>query len=217
MVGQKMLKIRWFANAPFRSIRINWEAVTAISTAASVVVSLVVLCVAVRALQYTRNQIDDFRKESQAQHLIEKVQEFDSQRYKDIRRALAEKRLNRSEDILMKLDVDNAPEEMFDELNFCNDLGILTRHGALSAYDVWGEFSYWLFPFFADSQPVIKAEQMDAPASWSNCTYLVEQVKEVDKQEDAGKQLKQQEQQIIDFYDSELQDNGTRVARRGKR
>ena len=39
----------------------------------SAVISLVVLYVAVRALRYTANQIEDFRKESQTQHFIEKV------------------------------------------------------------------------------------------------------------------------------------------------
>ncbi len=128
-----------------RKVPINWDAATAIATAASAVISLLVLDVAVRALR-PESQIEDYRKESQAQNLIQKVQEFDNPRYKAMRKGLAEKRLNRSQGILKKLDVDDAPMEMSDELSFCNDLGILTRHGALSAYEVWGEFSYWLLP-----------------------------------------------------------------------
>jgi len=110
---------------------------------------------------------------------------------------------------LKKLDIDNAPVELSDELAFCNDLGILTRHGALTAYDVWGEFSYWLFPMYADAQGVIKADQKDAPASWSNCVYLMEQVRKVEEQEDAGKQEKQDEDEIASFYSSELEENET--------
>jgi len=193
-----------------RKVRINWDAVTAISTAASLAVSLVVLYFALRALRYTANQIDDFRKESQTQHFIERAQQFGSPEFRAVRGALASARLNREKNGLKRLDVNNAPAEMFDELNFCNGLGILTRHGELSAYDAWEEFSFWLFPFYADAEPLIKADQKDFPASWSNCVYLIEQVKIVEKQEDAGKQLGPKEEDIVSFYDSELEENKSR-------
>lgn len=189
--------------------RPSWEAVSAVSTALSVVISVLVLIVGLFALKYTAHQIEDFRKEAQAQHLIEKVEEFDSPRYKAIRKGLADHRLNQADGTLKQLDVNDAPVEMSDELSFCNDLGILTRHGALSAYDVWGEFSYWLLPLHADAQALIKSDQKDLPASWSNCDYLVEEVKKVDAQEDAGKQLNQEEKDIIGFYQSELEENRT--------
>jgi hypothetical protein len=195
---------------------INWDAITSISTAVSAIISLFVLYIGIRALKYTASQIEDFRKESQAQHLIEKVDEFDSPRYKAIRKGLAEKRLDLSTNTLKKLDVDDAPVEMFDELAFCNDLGILTRHGALNAYDVWGDFSYWLFPMYADAQPLIKADQKDAPASWSNCIYLIEQVRKVEEEEDAGTQEKQQEEDIVSFYSGELEENKMHNAQRMK-
>jgi hypothetical protein len=195
---------------------LSWEAVTAVSTALAAVISALVLIVGVFALKYTARQIEDFRKEAQAQHLIEKAQEFDSPRYKAIRRALAEKRLDPSENKLKKLDVEDAPEGMFDELNFCNDMGVLTRHGALSAYDVWADFSYWLLPLHADAEPLIKHDQKDAPASWSNCDYLVEEVRKVDAQEDAGKQLDQKEDDIVGFYQSELEENETHERKAAK-
>ena len=190
-----------------RTRPIDWAAVSARATVASAIISLIALVGAACALYYTKNQIEDYRKESQAQNLIQKVQEFDNPRYKTVRRELAETRLNRPQGVLKKLDVDDAPVQMSDELSFCNDLGILTRHGALSAYDVWGEFSYWLLPLYADAQPLIKADQKDAPASWSNCIYLVEQVRKVDEQEDEGKQLNQKEEDIAEFYNSELDEN----------
>ena len=202
---------------PFWLLGSNWDAVTAISTAlsavislVSAVISLVLLYVAVRALRYTASQIEDFRKESRTQHFVEKAQEFDSPEFRAVRRGLAEKRLNQSKDGLRKLDVNDAPVEMFDELDFCNHLGILTRHGELSAYDVWGQFSSWLFPFYTDAEPRIKADQKDAPASWSNCVDLMEQVRKVEIQEDAGKQLIQKEDDIADFYYSELEENRPR-------
>jgi hypothetical protein len=105
---------------------------------------------------------------------------------------------------------------MFDELNFCNDLGILTRHGQLNAYDAWGDFSFWLLPFYEDAKTIIEADQNDAPASWSNCVYLVEEVRRVDEREDAGKQLKQKKDDIIGFYQSELEENRSRNAESGK-
>lgn len=174
------------------------------------------MCVGIRALKYTANQIEDFREESQAQHLIEKVDEFDSPRYKAIRKELAEKRLSPSTGTLKKLDIDDAPAGMFDELSFCNDLGVLTRHGALNAYDVWAEFSYWLFPMYADAQALIKDNQKGFPASWSNCDYLMEQVRIVEEHEDAGKQLKQQEEDIVSFYSGELEEDETHGVRRMK-
>jgi hypothetical protein len=129
---------------------------------------------------------------------------------------LAEKRLNISTGTLKKLDIDNSPVEMFDELAFCNDLGILTRHGALNAYDIWAEFSYWLFPMYADAQTIIRADQKDAPASWSNCVYLMGEVRKVEEKEDAGIQEKQQKKDIVNFYLSELEENETHGARRMK-
>lgn len=201
---------------PFRKIRINWEAVTAISTVISVLISLAVMYIAVHALRFTANQIDDYRKESQTQHFIDKAQEFNGSQFRAVRRALAAKRLNRAKDGIKKLDVDDVPAEMFDELAFCNDLGILARHGELNAYDVWGDFSFWLFPFFADAEAVIERDQKDAPASWSNCVYLMEQVRKVDQQEDAGKQLGQQEDDIVGFYYSELEENKSRTAEEAK-
>jgi hypothetical protein len=204
--------LRQNRRVPLPILRINWDAVAGMSAAASALISLAVLGVAFYALRYTESQIQDFRKESQTQHLIEKAQEFNSPEFRTVRRGLAVQRLNHSQDNLRVLDVDDSPVEMFDELSFCNDLGILTRHGELTAYDVWGEFSYWLFPFYADAEGVIKASQKDAPASWSNCVYLMEQVRVVEKQEDAGRQLAQKKKDILDFYGSEMEENKTRNA-----
>ncbi len=96
---------------------------------------------------------------------------------------------------------------MFDALNFCNDLGVLMRHGQTSAYDVWADFSFWLIPVYADATTIIQADQKDAPASWSNCVSLADQVKKIDQQQDAGKQLNPNESDIADFYRSEIEEN----------
>jgi hypothetical protein len=188
----------------------------AISSAASAIIAIFLLYVGIRALKYTAKQIEDFREESQAQHLIEKVDEFDSPRYKAIRKVLAEKRLDPSTGTLKKMDIDDAPVEMFDELSFCNDLGVLTRHGALNVYDIWAEFSYWLFPMYADAQAIIKADQKGFPASWSNCDYLMGQVRKIEEQEDAGQQEKQPKEDIASFYFDELEENETHGMQRLK-
>jgi hypothetical protein len=181
-----------------------WEKITTISTAISALASVCILCVGWCALQYTKQQIVDFRNESQAQHLIEKTKDFDSLPFKLIRKKLAQKRLNKYYTNLNKLNVNDAPSEMYDELNFCNDLGLLTENGALKAYDVWANFSYWVFPLYADSKIVIINEQKKYPAIWANCTYLEKKLEQIETKEDNMKQAIQTSDDIIDFYNSEM-------------
>jgi hypothetical protein len=192
----------------------DWDAVNAKSARASAwiafvsaVISLVLLYLGIRTLKYTADQIRDVREQAQTEHLIKKTEEFNSPEFRATRKALATKRLNRLQDTLIKMTPDSAPDEMFDALSFCNDLGILMKHGQISAYDVWADFSFWLIPVYADAASVIQADQKDAPASWSNCDSLMEQVKKVDQQEDAGKQLGITADDIAGFYSSEIEEN----------
>lgn len=198
-----------------RGKRTDWNAMAARSAAASAwiaffstAISLLLLYVGIRTLKYTADQIRDIREQAQTEHLIKKTDEFDAPEFRATRQALAAKRLNRSQDGLIKMTPDNAPVEMFDALNFCNDLGVLMKHGQISAYDVWADFSFWLIPVYADATIIIQADQQDAPASWSNCVSLMDQVKKVDRQEDAGKQLNPNESDIAGFYRSEVEENG---------
>lgn len=87
--------------------QVHWDVVTGWSTFGSMVISLgsavislVILYVAIRALRDTGNQIEDFRRESQTQHFVEKAQEFNIAEFRNIRRALAPQRLNGSQDHL---------------------------------------------------------------------------------------------------------------------
>jgi hypothetical protein len=49
-----------------------------------------------------------------------------------------------------------------------------------------------------------------APAAWSNCVYLMEQIRSVDEREDAGNQLSVKKEDIVDFYGAELKENRSR-------
>lgn len=127
---------------------INWNAVNGVS-------SVAVAVVAILALIFTGVQIHAYREETKVQHLMELVREFEAQRFAGIRRSLASQRIDTKLNRLKKLDPDNPPGEMLDELNFCVDVGLLTSRGALNVHDVWSEFGYWLFPVYYDSRPVI--------------------------------------------------------------
>jgi hypothetical protein len=59
---------------------------------------------------------------------------FDSADAKAGRKALALARVDQKQERLRPLDVDNAPDPIYDQLNFCVDLGLFGRtRGARSA------------------------------------------------------------------------------------
>lgn len=97
----------------------SWEAVTAISAA-------LLTFTALFALIFSWQQIHDFRKAEQVHQLVEQMRYFTSTEFKQIRKTLADKRLD-EHGKLLPLKADAAPEEMYLILNFFEEIGLLEK------------------------------------------------------------------------------------------
>jgi hypothetical protein len=149
-------------------------------------------------------QIGEFRAEAKIQHILGEVNEFERPRFTEISTMLANRRIDRKEERLKPLDPNEPPLQLYDALNFCEDLGLLTRRGALDPHDVWDEFGYWLFPIYTDGRPVIDASRnQDGPATFNECDWLIEKIRPIELREDGGKQDHPSEQDIYDLYCAE--------------
>jgi hypothetical protein len=148
---------------------------------------------------------------------MQKASDFESPSFTAKRKALATQRVDKEHERLKALDTDDAPLEMYDALDFCVDLGLLTEHGALNSRDVWSEFSYWLYPMYQDALPLIDAERKKSPASYVECSRLMEMIEPIEKKEDAGSQLHQSEQDIYGYYMGEIDTQPGEPTHRGKK
>lgn len=121
---------------------------------------------------------------------------------------------------------DDAPSEMWDVLNNCDHIGMLTRKGYLAVRDVWSDMGYWLLNIYADAEPIIEADRKGdttsdrkpSPASMSDCTWLIEQMRPIEATEDNGTENQPSPQDLYNFYDEELAEKpGGLTTRRSKK
>jgi hypothetical protein len=187
----------------------NWNAVAAIST-------LVMALATIGVLAFAVVQIHELREEAKIKTLTEQLDKFEGERFTAIRRSLATKRMDIKQQRLVKLDLGNVPDEMLDELNFCDDLGLLTHRGALNPHDVWSEFGYWLFPLYTDARPYIDDSRKDSPASFDECGYLLDVIRPIEKREDASSEDHPSEDDIFGFYQTEAEAEPGQTAQKGK-
>jgi hypothetical protein len=176
---------------------VNWSAVSAIA-------HTVMALATIGAFIFAWVQIQDLREEAKIHHLMEQVSTFDGPRYTEIRKSLAIQRMDTKQERLQILDPDNPPTALYDELNFCEDLGLLSRHGSLNLHDVYEEFAYWLFPVYTDARPVIDAYRKKGPNDYVNCEWLVENIRPIEIKEDAGAEDHPNEAAIYEFYAGEV-------------
>jgi len=85
------------------------------------------------AIWYARGQLREAHEEAQVQHLLSFIQQLEQEPMATYRRQLAEKRLKNEDE----------PDELWDELNFFDTVGLLVDRGYLNENDVWDSFSYW--------------------------------------------------------------------------
>lgn len=176
---------------------VNWNAVSGLASVATAAATVI-------ALVFAGFQLQQFREEAKIQHLVERVNEFEGQRFTAIRRSLASKRIDLKSERLKALDPDDPPIEMLDELNFCDDIGLLTHRGAIGVHDVWSEFGYWLFPLYTDARPVIDSSRKESPASYVECSWLVEAIRPIETKEDQSSEDHPSEADIYGFYSGEV-------------
>jgi hypothetical protein len=138
--------------------RIAWDTISAFATA------IAAICASV-ALILTAIQINDQREEARVRMLFERLHDFDGAEFVKVRKGLAKKRIDTTQQRLLPLNLQDIPSGMDDELNFCVDLGLLTGRNALDAHDVWSEFGYWLFPMYTDARSYVEDSRKDSPST----------------------------------------------------
>jgi hypothetical protein len=188
---------------------VNWSAVSAIAHTVTALATI-------GAFIFAGVQIYEFREEAKIQNLREQVDKFEGSRFTEIRKSLATERTDTKQQRLKRLDPSDPPLELYDELNFCEDLGLLTRRGALDLHDVWSEFSYWLFPVYTDARPVIDSDIKDSPATFVDCTWLVDKMRPIEAKEDAGALDHPSENDIYEFYAGEFTVEPGQPVQKGK-
>jgi hypothetical protein len=204
-----------------------WERTLAIATAVGALGSLLAILVTVyladgqirEGRASAEAQLKETRDEAKVQHLVDETVRFGQAPLALSRVALAKQRLDEKNKTLKPLDAENPPIEMWDVLNACDQLGLLTRRGYLELNDVYNALGYYLLNFYADAEPAVLADRKEYPNSESQCTWLIEQMKPLEMKYDAGRSLRLSKEDLYWFYEEELHTQvGQPVPRgRGKR
>ena len=200
-----------------------WERVLAISTAVAAVGTLLAILVTVfladgqikEGRRAAEAQLKETRDLAKVQHLVDEANRFDQPPLALSRVALAKKRVDEKNKTVLPLDAENPPTEMWDVLNECDQIGLLTRRGYLDLEDVYNELGYYLLNFYADAEPAVLADRKEYPTSEKDCTWLIEQLKPLEIKYDAGRNLRLSEEDLYWFYEEELRTKvGQSVPRR---
>jgi hypothetical protein len=187
------------------------ERITAWASAAVAVLALLALLFSILQTRWqlnalreeTAKQLTELRDEEKIKHLVDEVTRFEQPALLQARKGLAAKRMDTVHETLRHLDVDNPPPEMWDILNFCDHVGLLTHRGYLDVRDVWSELGYWLLNIYADARPVIDADTKNYPASMHECAWLIEAMRPIEAKENSGADDHPSQDDLYIFYDTE--------------
>lgn len=202
-----------------------WERTLTIATAVAALGSLLAILVTVylangqikEGRATAEAQLKETRDEAKVQHLVEEELRFDGTPLALSRVALAKKRLDEQKKTVRPLDAENPPTEMWDVLNECDQIGLLTRRGYLDLGDVYNELGYYLLNFYADAEPAVLADREEYPNSESDCTWLIEQMKPLEMKYDNGRSLRLSKEDLYWFYEEELHTQVGQAVPRGRR
>ena len=189
-----------------------WERILAISTAVGALGAFVAILVTVfladgqlrEARRSAAAQLAETRDEAKVQHLVDESVRFNQLPLALSRVALAKRRLDEKNKTVLPLDAANPPTEMWDVLNECDHVGLLTRRGYLDVQDVYDDLGYWLLNFYADAEPAVLADRKEYPTSEKDCTWLIEQLKPLEIKYDNGRNLRLTKEDLYWFYEEEL-------------
>jgi hypothetical protein len=176
--------------------------------------TLVLAIVGICALIFARGQIAEMHEEARIQQLTAFVNKFDSHDRITIRRNLALKRVDQKQMRLRQLDIQNPPVELEDELDFCEDIGLLTDHGYLDRHDVWNQFGVWLFYLYTDARPYL--DNLQSPADYRVCMNLVESIRPIEAKEGANTYDHPSESDLYDSYMEDIQRQSGQPAYRAR-
>jgi hypothetical protein len=163
---------------------------------------------ALAALWYARGQVTEAREESekqlqasheqtQIQHLLTLVSEFDQNPMATYRRSLAIERT-------LHPNRDADPYEMYRELDFFETVGLLVERGYLTESDVFDQFRWWIFNLNADPevQDGITSVRSNDSNEYADFTLLVTRLERIDA-ERHGTHAHPSLKEIMAFYDEE--------------
>jgi hypothetical protein len=169
----------------------RWEAITAISTLVLALATLFVLV-------FTWRQINQFHEAERVHQLVEQRRWFNSSEFRQVRRSLAMKRLG-ADNKLATLNLKEPPQEMYEVLNFFEELGLLEKEGYLDPEDVWDELSYYAFNINEDAKPLLENERRDDQYSYRYFEALIATLQTIEA-EKRGKACHPSEDDLVDFY-----------------
>jgi hypothetical protein len=192
-------------------LTIDWEAVQAMATVALVMTSA-------GAISYAALQLRHERAYRAVANLEKQLSFFLSEKFVEVRRRLAEARLDGTS--LKAWTLDDPPVIAFGVLDFYEHLSLLVKKGHLDVYDVWHTFYEWAQPVYVDMQPLIEGEESPYSEHYSDLRRLMRQMDEIQM----GKMQTQKgehwalwtPERIIEHYQYELQAGGRprRIRRR---
>jgi hypothetical protein len=194
-----------------KGLAINWEAVQAMATVALVLTSA-------GAISYAGLQLRHERAYRAVDNLEKQLSFFLSDKFVEVRRRLAEARLDGTE--LKPWTVDDPPVIAFGVLDFYEHLSLLVKKGHLDVYDVWHTFYEWAQPVYVDMQRLIESDESPYSDHYSDLRRLMRQMDEI--QMDKMQTQKGEHwalwtpERIIEHYQYELQAGGRprRIRRR---
>jgi hypothetical protein len=170
------------------------------------------------AITYAGLQLRHERAYRTVTNLEKQLGFFLSGNFVEVRRRLAEARLDGTK--LRDWTIDDPPIVAFGVLDFYEHQALLVKKGHLDVYDVWHTFYEWAQPVYVDMQPLIESE--DSPYS-EHYTDLQRLVRRMDAIQRHKMQTQRKEhralwtsERIIEHYQYELQGDGRsrRVRRR---
>jgi hypothetical protein len=172
----------------------GWDALTALGT-------ILLVIVGIATAIYAALQLADFRRESRIKHIIDLVNQFETDPLAKYRRDLAQKRLS-PEGTLKPLDLENPPPELWDIMNFFEHMGYLLDGKYLNVDEVAVEFHYWILRVWADSSELVKLEQAEDSLYYEYFEKMARRLQEYDRPR-TGRLVSPSKSDIEDFYSDE--------------
>jgi hypothetical protein len=170
------------------------------------------------AISYAALQLRHERAYRAVTNLEKQLSFFLSDKFVEVRRRLAEARVDGTN--LKAWTLDDPPVIAFGVLDFYEHLSLLVKKGHLDVYDVWHTFYEWAQPVYVDMQRLIESEESPYSEHYSDLRRLMRQMDEIQM---AKMQTQKGEhgalwtpERIIEHYQYELQAGGRprRVRRR---
>jgi hypothetical protein len=170
------------------------------------------------AISYAALQLRHERAYRTVDNLEKQLSFFLSDKFVEVRRRLAEARLEGTN--LKAWTLDDPPVIAFGVLDFYEHLSLLVKKGHLDVYDVWHTFYEWAQPVYVDMQRLIESEESAYSEHYSDLRRLMRQMDQIQMEK---MQTQKGEhwalwtpERIIEHYQYELQAGGRprRIRRR---